>query len=160
VKRWAGVLVVVAGLTCSGLAWAAAVERIDYTGTVEVHNCTQEPLLMRGHITVVTREATDASGANHTIFQFVFQGLKATSLETGVEYVLTGTTTAVVREGGSGADVIASTGSRLQFAHGQDGVDLLHNVVVHFLVTPNGDQVATFEHGRLECRGGDDAAAG
>jgi hypothetical protein len=148
-------LIVVAALAAPSVAAAdgALVARIDLGGTVEVHNCTQEPLLLRGQILVISHELVDASGASHSVFQFVFQGVKATSLLTGVEYVLTGSTTEVLRAGESGALVLSSRGSRLQLAHGQEGVDFMHQVVVHFTVTPEGTPTATFERGRFECQG-------
>jgi hypothetical protein len=149
-------LIVVAALAAPSVAAAdgALVARIDLDGTVEVHNCTQEPLLLRGQLLVISHQVVDASGASHNVFQFVFQGVKATSLLTGVEYVLTGSTTEVLRAGESGALVLSSRGSRLQLAHGQEGVDFMHEVVVHFTVTPDGTPTATFEHGRFECQGG------
>lgn len=154
--RTLGVLLISsAALAAPSVAAAdgALVERIDLAGTVEVNNCTQEPLLLDGQILIVSHQVGDGSGASHSVFQFVFQGVKATSLDTGVEYVLTGSTTEVLRSGESGALVLSSRGSRLQLAHGQEGVDFMHQVVVHFTVTPDGTPTATFEHGRFECQG-------
>jgi hypothetical protein len=154
-RALAVLLLIAAALAAPSVAGAdgAVVERIDLAGTVEVHNCTQEPLLLDGQILIVSHQVRNASGASHSVFQFVFQGVKATSLDTGVEYVLTGSTTEILREGESGALVLSSRGSRLQLAHGQQGVDFMHQVVVHFTVTPDGTPTATFEHGRFECQG-------
>ena len=141
------VLMLVAAFPGIAAADGVLVERISLDGTIEVHNCTQEPLVLRGDLLIVSRTV-----AGHSVFQFIFQGVEATSLGTGVEYVLAGSTTEVLHAGESGALVLSSRGSRLQLARGHAGVDFMTQAVVHFTVTPDGTPTASFEHGRFECR--------
>jgi hypothetical protein len=141
--------VIVLGLFAASSARTEGTTRtvLDVTGSVEVHNCTQEPFVESGTILVLSHEFVDASGTAHMNFEFIFQGVTATSLSTGAQYHLTGTTTfnLVV---GRGADVLTSVGTR--FILGSDP-DLMHHVVVHATNSPSGDLVVTFEKGFLEC---------
>jgi hypothetical protein len=147
-------VIVAAGLLPAGVGSAGndRVQRLDFE-TIEVNNCTQEPIRVTGHLLVVSDEFVDAAGASHTNFHFIFQGMKATNLVTGVDYVITQTTSFILREGESGAFVLSSAGAASQNAHGQDDLSLLLHVTVHATVTPSGEPTATFEHGDFECRG-------